>query len=141
MALKVWPLYVFVVFVMMGLQGSVQYVFIHAWWRIWQREHAFFDLLQYRRAMRIFSLIPVAPHFYCRPAAKDCYGQAKKPRNQSYLPRAVTSWSDMDGKQNFRVSRATFVSRVAAVSGIACSCQDTFFCGAESCSMPHKALL
>ena len=29
-------------------------------------------------------------------------------RNRSYLPRVVTSWSNTEWKQNFRVSRATF---------------------------------
>ena len=62
-----------------GCVGSAQYVFIHTWWRIWQRVHAFLDLLQYKPSSENFSLVPVAPYVYCRPAAKDCLDEAKGP--------------------------------------------------------------
>ena len=97
-----------------GCEGGVQYVFVHAWWRIWQRKHAFFDLLQYKLSNGNFSLVDVAPHVYCSPAAKDCLGG--KQRDGSYLPRYVTSWSAMEWKQTFRVSRATCLRSSSAIA-------------------------
>ena len=94
--------------------GGAQYVFIRAWWRIWQRKHAFFDLLQYKPSNGNFSLVAVAPHVYCSPAAKDCLGG--KQRVGSYLPRYVTSWSAMEWKQTFRVSRATCLRSSSAIA-------------------------
>ena len=77
MLLKVWPLDVFIVFVMMWLH-----------WRCTVRLHSYMVENKIRaRLLRFaavqteqrgfFPIVPVVLHVYCRPAAKDCLGQAK----------------------------------------------------------------
>ena len=54
----------FVVLAMLYCVRGTQNIFAHAWWTIWQREHAFFSLLQHMLRSRYFSLVPVMPHVY-----------------------------------------------------------------------------
>ena len=77
MALKVWLLGVFVVFVMMWLRRRCT-VRLHS--------HMVEDMARLFRLTAVqalssenFSLVPVAPYVYCRPAAKDCLDEAKGP--------------------------------------------------------------
>ena len=106
MALEVWPLGIFVVFVMMWL---------HRRRAERRRARKIAEMAARLRFIR-FAAAQAEQRlvFHCFFARRMFTARMQrrtvwvKQRNRTYLPRAIMSWSDYEWKQNFRVSRATF---------------------------------
>ena len=104
--LEVWPLSVFVVFVLLWLRR-----------RRAARRHTLMveDMAARARILRFTAAQSQQRLFLYALLSRRLYTAClqqrtvwARQRNQSYLPRAVTSWSDTEWKQNFCISRATF---------------------------------
>ena len=94
---KVWPLAVFIVFVMMWLCRRRAVRLRSSMVEDMAQGHAFFAVPAEQREF-----------FYSFLLCRLSTAGLQRRTVWSYLPRAVTSWSDMEWKPNFRVSRATF---------------------------------
>jgi len=106
MVLEVWPLVVFVVFVLLWL---------HRRRAARRRELMVEDMAARARILRFTAAQSQQRLFLyallSRRLSTACLQRRTvwaRQRNRSYLPQAVSSWSDTEWKQNFRVSRATF---------------------------------
>ena len=89
-----------------GCVGGAQHVDAHWWWEDMASRARILRFTAAQSQQRLF-LYALLSRWLSTACLQRRTVWARQ-RNRSYLPWAVTSWSDTKWKQNFRVSRATF---------------------------------